>query len=495
MLYLLQCLRGGSDFVSAVPPHRLQMELAAAVRERILPWLWSISLHTCLLFVLALIFLPALKTNKIEILSGFGKVPVKEELPFSAPLGIKNAPDEATAVITPQDVPPVENPLAVPAKAETDDVANAPVLDASAPPGLSLVGRDIGSRSNMLGRGGGSSKTDEAVVAGLTWLVRVQEPDGSWHLAGRFAQHSTKDRDNPQAATAMALLAFQGYGVTPKSIEMPPEFVRSVRRGWEYLLKQQNSADGSFFREKEANDSHRFYTHGLCTAALCEYLAMTGSETLLEPAQRAADYCIRHQSVPTGGWRYRADRFSAESDVSVTGWMVLALKSGEAAGLNVPPEVFANVSRFLDSVMKSDQYMYREAEPELRISMTAEAILCRMLLGWKQGDNRLETGIQQIRKHPPSFDDHYKRDVYYWFYATQVLYHYGGGSWMEWNNTMREILPKNQDRSNDQLLRGSWNPHRPVRDAWGTQYGRLYTTCLSIYILEVYYRHQRIYGD
>ena len=37
---------------------------------------------------------------------------------------------------------------------------------------------------------------------------------------------------------------------------------------------------------------------------------------------------------------------------------------------------------------------------------------------------------------------------------------------------------------------GSWAPQK---DSWGLTHGRLYTTCLSIYCLEVYYRHMPLY--
>jgi hypothetical protein len=147
--------------------------------------------------------------------------------------------------------------------------------------------------------------------------------------------------------------------------------------------------------------------------------------------------------------------------------------------------------RFLDSMMKSNQYLYREEEPEPRMTMTAEALFCRILLGWKREDQRLAAGVQLITETPPSFTEHYQRDVYYWFFATQTLYHYGGDEWQTWNTVMREELLRWQEKAGAES--GSWNPFYPARDTWGVQYGRLYTTCMSLYILEVYYRHIRIF--
>jgi hypothetical protein len=123
--------------------------------------------------------------------------------------------------------------------------------------------------------------------------------------------------------------------------------------------------------------------------------------------------------------------------------------------------------------------------------MTAEALLCRLLLGWRRDDRRLAAGVRLILDSPPSFTEYHQRDVYYWFFATQTLYHYGGNEWQTWNSTMRELLLQHQEKEGAES--GSWNPLKPERDEWGHLYGRLYTTCMSLYILEVYYRHQRFF--
>jgi hypothetical protein len=53
---------------------------------------------------------------------------------------------------------------------------------------------------------------------------------------------------------------------------------------------------------------------------------------------------------------------------------------------------------------------------------------------------------------------------------------------------MREAVPAAQVKTGGE--RGSWPP---FDDQWGPQGGRLFITCLSIYMLEVYYRHLPIY--
>ena len=119
--------------------------------------------------------------------------------------------------------------------------------------------------------------------------------------------------------------------------------------------------------------------------------------------------------------------------------------------------------------------------------MTAEALLCRQYLGWARNDSRLMSGVEYISDHSIDFRD---RNVYYWYYATQVIHHMNDHSWDKWNRVMRVELPRNQVQTGKE--KGSWSP---VGDRWGSHGGRLYTTALSTYMLEVYYRHLPIYAD
>jgi hypothetical protein len=91
-------------------------------------------------------------------------------------------------------------------------------------------------------------------------------------------------------------------------------------------------------------------------------------------------------------------------------------------------------------------------------------------------------------KEPPA-ETRIEQDVYYWYYATQATHHMEGKIWDEWNRVMRDKVPAHQVKGGPES--GSWNPNS---DKWGTAGGRLFVTCLSIYMLEVYYRHLPIYS-
>lgn len=470
----------------------IQEELAEAIRERLIPWLWSFSVHALLLIALALMFLPAMRQQG-DLIITLQIGDFKELNPDNG-----QGPETGITIITPPDKPQVEDPIPQTQQRTPVETSNEKIpddMETGEATVISYQGREPGSRPNQPGGGGGNGETDEAVLAGLRWLIKNQTRDGSWHLCGPYKDTAPRDQENKIAATGMALLAFQGYGATPVSSH--PElikFSKPVRDAWTWLRTRQDEKTGCFFRD-DMPSSHRFYTHGICTIAICELYAMTKDESLRAPSQAAIDYCLKHQNVREGGWRYRPDRWHEQSDVSVTGWILMALKSGQAARLEIPKENLDRISKYLDTMARDDgsQYVYREDEPEIRLSMTAEAMLCRELLGWKRNDPRLIRGIHLIAdpEYLPRFDSNYHRDAYRWYYATQALFHYGGDPWIRWNLRMREELPKHQETTGREA--GSWDPQRPVRDEWGQRYGRLYTTCLSLYMLEVYYRHLGVY--
>jgi hypothetical protein len=356
------------------------------------------------------------------------------------------------------------------------------ILNAPTTIGVALTGREPGMKEALLRSYGGTGKTEGAVALGLKWLAAQQHPSGLWSLSGPYTGGT--GAENIEAATAMALLAFQGAGYTPLGDPQHP-FTQVVRRGWDALLKRLE-ADGRFFHEMPG--THQLYTQAQCTIVLCELYAMTGEAQYFEAAQKAVDYCVRVQS-PQGGWRYNP---GDDSDMSVTGWMVMALQSARMGGIEVPSPVFEKIEEFLESVQRGDdagydvgsRYSYQPRHGAT-LALSAEGLLCRQYLGWPRDDPRLAAGVDYLLANLPDWN---KRNVYYWYYATQVLHHMEGKAWQTWNEEMRQLLPDHQEKRGRE--RGSWDPRG---DRWGDAGGRLYVTCLSLCILEVYYRHLPLY--
>jgi len=335
-------------------------------------------------------------------------------------------------------------------------------------------GRSGSTKAALLAMYGGTAETQEAVRRGLLWLQRNQRSNGSWSMKGPYGDGSHSE--NETAATAMALLAFLGDGHTHKSGEFQTEVEKAMR----FLVDQQ---DRKGFMAQKARDHERMYAQAQATIALCELYGMTGESWLRPRAQLAVDFAEQSQSAQ-GGWRYEPNR---GSDTSVTGWFMLALMSARSAGLEVDRYVLDNISKYLDTAQSYEgaAYAYQPRGAPTQ-SMTAEGLLCRQYLGWPRDHVALVRGVEALSlDFPFAIND---QDVYYWYYATQVLHHYGGKPWQQWNEVMRIQLPDAQVTSGRE--EGSWPPQA---DEYGSFYGRLYTTCLSIYCLEVYYRHMPLY--
>lgn len=337
-----------------------------------------------------------------------------------------------------------------------------------------VSGRSGALRKTLLGLYGGTAETEEAVELGLKWLSRQQRSDGSWSLVGPYNDGGSNE--NKSAATAMAMLAFLGAGHTHQS----GDYQKVVDKGIRWLVKQQDR-DGFF--AQDARRHQQAYAQAQCSMAVCELYAMTEDSWLREPAQLALQYAERAQAAK-GGWRYSPGE---AGDTSVTGWFVLALQSGMAGGLHVERSTLYKIEDFLDTVQHDDgsAYGYQPFGPPTS-AMTAEGLLCRQYLGWPRDEPALVRGVTRLIEE--SLFDRSDPNFYYWYYATQVMHHYGGGAWRSWNEKMSVELPAMQTRSGREA--GSWAPQR---DRWGSSGGRLYSTCFAIYCLEVYYRHMPLY--
>lgn len=353
-------------------------------------------------------------------------------------------------------------------------------------------------RMNALsGSGGPSAQTKRSIELGLAFLAKHQQRNGSWSLQG-YGEETQMVSDS--AATALALLAFQGAGYHHRE----HKYKEQVRAGLDFLIKNQ-AANGDLFiaEDDESNASVWFYSHAMATLALCEAYGMTQDPELREPAQKAIDFLIATQNKDRGAWRYQPN---VGSDSSVTGAVLVALKSGELANLNVPPEVYERISEWFDLAQASaDQpylYRYNPYAPDTESqrhgrkvskAMTSVSLLARLYMGWKTGDQRMIAGAEYLKQNLPAIGTSGQplRDTYYWYYASQVMYHMGGEYRTAWNERLLPILHESQVKEG--AAAGSWNPRTPVPDRWGPHGGRLYVTTLNLLSLEVDYRSLPIY--
>lgn len=347
------------------------------------------------------------------------------------------------------------------------------------------------------GRGSNSPQTEEAIERGLAFLARYQRPDGAWSLQG-FSEGASLASDT--AATALALLAFQGAGYNHREFQ----YKDVVRGGIAQLLKSQKENGDLFLPLDDAsNQSVWLYSHSLAAIALCEAYGMTQDPTLREPAQKAIEFVVTSQEQERGGWRYAP---GVGADTSVSGWMLMALKSGELAGLDVPAATYRRIGYWLDDAQQSrnepHRYRYNPLAPDTpeqrhgRVAsktMTAVGLLMRLYTGWRRDDPNMLRGAAYLIEHLPAHGTarQPERDTYYWYYATQVLSHVGGEPWQTWMTQLHPLLVNSQIRQGP--YSGSWDPRTPIADRWGPHAGRLYVTALNLLSLEVQYRKLPLY--
>ena len=119
----------------------------------------------------------------------------------------------------------------------------------------------------------------------------------------------------------------------------------------------------------------------------------------------------------------------------------------------------------------------------------------RMYSGWRRDNDAMRSAADYLLRYPPQVGTRQspQRDTYYWYYATQVMFHMGGKYWEAWSQSLNPMLLQSQVEEGAEA--GSWDPNLPVPDRWSPHAGRLYVTTMNLLNLEVYYRHLPIYED
>ncbi len=376
------------------------------------------------------------------------------------------------------------------------------------------AGAKFGPRG--LGRGPGKAGTgvESTVRDGLLWLQAHQSADGSWDGDGFMGQCGTIAAGNlcsgPGEAlhdvglTGLALLAFLGDGNTTSRGPYKEVVARGIR--W---LKLQQDPDTGLLGDKIG---HAYlYNHAIATLAICEAYYFSRSPLLKRCAQDAVNL-ITTARVPYGAWRYHFPP-EGDSDTSITGWMVFALKAAEEAGLSVDPDAYTGALAWLDEVSDpstgragytergglssrianvNDQWPRETGE-----AMTAVALLTRFFLGQDPArEPIMEKHALLLRAKQPQWDAAGRGiDFYYWYYGIYAMFQmgtfHGVKYWDEWQAAMKVAVLQSQSKNGDE--KGSWDP---ALDAWGSRHGgRVYTTAMGVLCLEVYFRYSRLVGS
>lgn len=354
-----------------------------------------------------------------------------------------------------------------------------------------------------------------AVHAACDWLARHQEADGRWSCSKHnpwsggipFPDFIEEDRYVDAGVTGLAVLVFLGEGC-----RLDGEYGDVARRGVDFLLACQapngkiDSAPSwapSLMGAPSTGDPNPHptnasnYNHTIGALALAEAYAMSGEESLREPAQRAIAHLFE---VPQGGdlpW----GAYLRGEDAAPGSFAIQALVVGKAAGLEVDP-AFLDIAREYVSALVDDATGRPRFQHVMPFCLggydgTATLLAGRAFLGMPLDDEVASKQFAFMDPHRPNWNGHFAipkakprspadrwrneddiLNLWYFRYASIALRARGGDAWERWRKELEAVLLPMQRVDGDD--EGSWDPE----GAWSRVGGRVYATAFAALALE-----------
>jgi hypothetical protein len=333
-------------------------------------------------------------------------------------------------------------------------------------------------------------RVDRAVDRALTWLASQQQSDGSF---------PTLDAGQP-GVTCLCTMAFMAHGHMPGAgpygsrLERAASYAQSCQKpnGLITLL----GPEGEQITRDIPHDTGQVcvYNHGIAGLTLSEIYGARGpndSGRLQQTIQRALRATLemqrwpKDQEVDIGGWRYVDDFNHEDSDLSITGWQLMFLRSARNAGFDVPKKSIDDAVEYVRRTFSQQYgafgYTASQADPRSR-GMAGAGILALAHAGFHHAPEATQSG-SWILQHP--FDDYnqiepftqsWKNDRYHYglFNCCQGMYQLGGRYWEAFFPRAVKTLLANQQPD------GSWAAESHHHDY---QFGNAYTTALVVLTL------------
>ncbi|MFK8115189.1 MAG: prenyltransferase/squalene oxidase repeat-containing protein [Rubripirellula sp.] len=342
----------------------------------------------------------------------------------------------------------------------------APAVDAQETPSSLYLADDI----------------DRSIQAGIKHLIKTQRPDGG-----------ITDRGHEVAMTSLAIMAMAAVGTEPTKHSATG---RAMIKAIDFVLDPSHQTIEGYLG---ARDGSRMYGHGITTLMLTEILGMgetpEQNEKIHHTLEDAIKLILAAQKISKsdklqGGWRYTPD--SRDSDLSISVWQLMALRSAKNDGLNVPSEAIENALRYLRNSYASP--MSRDGVPRDKISgfsytpgthhpsftMTAAGLLAMQVCG--HYDSPLVEGAAEwLLQHPPKL---HERFFFYGVYYFAQGMHQAGGKYAEQADKIVPDLLLDAQRGD-----GAWL----ARGGEERNIGTTYATALAILSLSVRYHYLPIY--
>lgn len=307
---------------------------------------------------------------------------------------------------------------------------------------------------------------ERSVQAALEYLAANQNPDGTYDDS---YGHST-------GIVSLVGMAFLSAGHTPGYGPYAAHLDRCI----EYVLDSQHS-NGVLDRSDSGHGV--MYAHNIATLFLSECSGMVDpkrQERIDRVLGKATKLILSAQSQPKaeghqGGWRYKPD--SRDSDLSCSGWALMALRSAKLNGAPVPPEAIKAAVEYVYRNHDKNEGRFGYTDPWGHSeTLTGCGLLCLELTGHHGGESNYKAGDYILKNRDRIVNN--AHEAYANYYNAQAMFQLGGRWWEEYATWMYEHYLKKQSQD------GSWSEGRN---------GGSYGTAMMVLSFTVPYRQLPIY--
>jgi hypothetical protein len=333
-------------------------------------------------------------------------------------------------------------------------------------------------------------RVDAAVRRALTWLASQQQDDGAF---------PTLEIGQP-AVTSLCAMAFVSHGHAPgsgqygKRIESATDFIMSCQKENGLIAKPGIDRSAIYRGLDNLHGTCTAYDHAISSLAVSELYGMSAPhrtkrmERVIKKALAATLLMQRwpkDKDADRGGWRYINDVGETDSDLSLTGWNLMFLRSARNAGFEVPPQAIDDavtyIRRCYSKKYGTFEYWIDRTDGRTR-AMAGAGILALAHAGYHNSIEAQSAGAWLLKQKFEPYNQSIQNastfvvDRYHYslFNACQAMYQLGGKYWREFFPRIVPVLLANQQAD------GSWPADSHRIDG---KFGSAYTTALVIITL------------
>ena len=339
-----------------------------------------------------------------------------------------------------------------------------------------------------------SPQVKASVEKAVAWLMKQQQPAG--HFSDQKTNQAPRRGDIPShtaAMTALSLMGLASVGHLPGNAT--PEG-KAAERALKFIVDHVEPDENGYLGR---SDRSRMYGHGIMTLMLTEMLGMSADEAtdkkVRAMTEKAIKLIIRAQQVPKseanrGGWRYEPS--SSDSDISVSVWQLMSLRSAKNSGIDVPKEAIDNGIAYIKRSYRAERdsnglfkqqeaaFSYEPYGGRQTFSTTSAGLLSLQVAG-QYNTAEVIGSSNWLLKFPPEVNEPWF--FYGCYYYAQGMYQRGGDHAATARQKTEQMLVGAQSTE------GAWYP----RNGNEKSAGPVYATSLALLSLSVYHHFLPIY--